>query len=488
MRLLLIGLQGCGVAASYVESKAIRIEKEAATLLEIGAPFIAYIENDFALVYQINQDEVKYTWRQKKITLPLKEFLLIWSGVLLVAEGDEKSIEPDYLLHRRKEWLDMGKNIILFIAILFVLTTTALKQSILVKPGILLSLSINTAGAYLSYLLLLKQLHIYSHSADNICSLFSPKGNCNTILDTEAAKFMGIFSWSEIGLGYFTANLLILVFLPALYPYAAIINLLALPYTVWSIWYQATVAKQWCVLCVLVQGILWLLFFNNYLFKLFIPLLNFYPDMALTTAIYIIPVLLLNRLTPLLVTKQKLTVVTQQSNCLKAQEVVFTALQSEQPYYPIDKNIGLLWGNLEAKNRITVITNPHCHPCANLHKQLEKLLQDTHDGYCIQYILASFNEELEESSRLLIAMYQHLNRSDFLIFLNQWYTEGKYKYKEFYRKYPFNTKDESLQKEYRKQKEWLKKLPIRKTPTILFNERILTDKYNVEDLALLSLK
>ena len=34
------------------------------------------------------------------------------------------------------------------------------------------------------------------------------------------------------------------------------INILALPYTIFSVYYQWRVAKQWCVLCLVVQGLL----------------------------------------------------------------------------------------------------------------------------------------------------------------------------------------------------------------------------------------
>ncbi len=43
--------------------------------------------------------------------------------------------------------------------------------------------------------------------------------------------------------------------------YLALCNLLCLPFTFWSIWYQKFRARVWCTLCVSVQCSLWLLFF-----------------------------------------------------------------------------------------------------------------------------------------------------------------------------------------------------------------------------------
>ena len=72
-------------------------------------------------------------------------------------------------------------------------------------------LLLNLFGVYISYLLVLKQLHIQSQYADKICSLFS-KSDCNNVLESDAAKLWGFFGWSEIGLGYFSANILLLTF------------------------------------------------------------------------------------------------------------------------------------------------------------------------------------------------------------------------------------------------------------------------------------
>jgi hypothetical protein len=85
-------------------------------------------------------------------------------------------------------------------------------------------------------------------------------------LESEAAKLWGIFGWSEIGLGYFAANVIILLFLPHLITYSVIINILTLPFTVWSVWYQKVKARQWCSLCLIVQILLWTIFIINLAF------------------------------------------------------------------------------------------------------------------------------------------------------------------------------------------------------------------------------
>ena len=79
-------------------------------------------------------------------------------------------------------------------------------------------LFINLAGAGVSFLLLLKQGKVQSEYTDKICSLFK-QGDCNSVLESDAAKLWGMFSWSEIGLGYFISSLTLVVFYPQWMPY-----------------------------------------------------------------------------------------------------------------------------------------------------------------------------------------------------------------------------------------------------------------------------
>ena len=62
-------------------------------------------------------------------------------------------------------------------------------------------------------------------------------------------------------MGFFISNILILITFPELFEYVIPVCISALPYTIWSIWYQIRVAKQWCTLCLIVQSILWCIFF-----------------------------------------------------------------------------------------------------------------------------------------------------------------------------------------------------------------------------------
>lgn len=96
----------------------------------------------------------------------------------------------------------------------------------------------------------------------------------------------------------------------------------------------------------------------------------------------------------------------------------FNALLQKNEKYPVDKSVSsVCWGNKEASDTITVITNPHCDPCAALHRNLERFLERGGDRFCIQYVFTSFNEELSVSAKFLIWAYIRNDEAAFCSFL-----------------------------------------------------------------------
>ena len=217
-----------------IENVATKIADKEKDIAEIETPFIAHFGGDFVVVYKVESDKVSFLWNGTDHVLPLSEFVEAWTGIVLLAGVSEKSIEPDYREHRKRERLNFLKKALLFSACSLILLLTYINQSLYKNLGISILMLINILGIYISYLLLLKQMHVQSQYADKICSLFKQQ-DCNNVLESKAAKLWGIFGWSEIGLGYFSTNLLILVLSPALVTYIALINIITLPYSFWSV-------------------------------------------------------------------------------------------------------------------------------------------------------------------------------------------------------------------------------------------------------------
>lgn len=170
---------------------------------------------------------------------------------------------------------------------------------------------------------------------------------------------------------------------------------------------------------------------------------------------------------------------------IKLNASVFKSLLNEQPQYDIDKNTGILLGNRDAKEWITIISNPHCAPCAKLHLQIEKLLKEYKEEICIQIILTSFSKELEPSAMLLTSMYLLNNESDYLRFLSDWYAKWRHKKEDCYKRYRLNPNDKDMLANFQAQNEWVRRNTISSTPTVLTNGYLLPEEYELKDMSYL---
>jgi thiol-disulfide isomerase/thioredoxin len=464
-----------------IENSGIRILDKAATIHELEVPFIAHIGSDFVVVHKITSEKVYYVWNRKDYNTSIDEFLKMWTGVILYAEPNGNSAEPDYKEHRRKEIFAFAQRIILLAAILLILTIAFFKNGLYKELEYYLLVVVNMVGIYAGYLLVLKQMHIHSEYADKICSLFS-QGDCNNVLESNAAKLGGVIGWSEIGLGYFIANSLITICFPELLPYMVLFNILALPYTFWSVWYQKFKAHQWCPLCLIVQSLLWVIFFINLGFGLVhIPAISI-VDILITGLLYLIPILSINMLVPELGQKRKMEQVTQELNSIKADENVFSTMLKKQSHYEVSKEVSsVLWGNKDSETLVTILTNPHCNPCAKMHKRIEQVLNET-NNLCVQYIFSSFSEELKDSNKFLTSIYLNKEEQEKKTIYSDWFEGGKNKREEFFKTCPVDTNTVSVTDEFTKHQSWIDKTGLRATPTILVNGYKLPDNYKIEDL------
>ena len=116
-------------------------------------------------------------------------------------------------------------------------------------------------GLCISVLFHVQKLNPKNVFINKLCNPMSNnRGNCSSILNSSAATVFGLLSWIDIGSIFFLSCLFVLiVFVPhdarALLAYLSVCASLFIPY---SIIYQAKIAKQFCFLCLLTQGVLFL--------------------------------------------------------------------------------------------------------------------------------------------------------------------------------------------------------------------------------------
>ena len=169
---------------------------------------------------------------------------------------------------------------------------------------------------------------------------------------------------------------------------------------------------------------------------------------------------------------------------MKTREEVFKALLEKQPYYPIDtRNSSILFGNPDALLRISILTNPHCGPCAHMHTRVEKLLQKMGDKMCVQYIFSAFSDNLLKSNRFLIATYQNESRAKTEEIYHRWYEKEKNCADTYMQSLGYDITSDSVAEELSRHVQWKETNKLSATPTILVNGYLLPEHYQIEDLA-----
>lgn len=232
-------------------------------LTKLSPPFLAQLNNGiFVIVDGIEpkKDQLTYDSVGKQQKMALNDFINSWNGFALLAFPSDESKEPEYGEHHLSDIISAMSKYVLALAAICVFAYFFISRGLYAHLSTILLTIFNCVGLYFSYLLVQKSLNIHSAASDRVCGVLE-HGGCDSIMELKVSKLFGVFSWSEIGFGYFGISLITLLLFPHMWPFLAICNLCCLPYTVWSIWYQKFKAKHWCTLCVGVQTTLWLLFF-----------------------------------------------------------------------------------------------------------------------------------------------------------------------------------------------------------------------------------
>lgn len=465
-----------------IDNLAIRIDDKESFMLEIDEPFIAYINNEFILILQVSEDCVSFWLEGKKIEVTKNEFCSIWSGIALLFEADEKSIEPNYAMHRKQNIHKIIVDMLFLFSIIFFSIISLINFGISYINTYILVL-LNYIGVFVSFSLLQKQLNIHDNYADRICSLFTKMKSCDSVLKSKVSSIAGLFSFSEIGLGYFISNIIFICLLPHLYSFCILMSLCSLPFTIWSFYYQKVVIKQWCPLCLTVLLILWLLFFNNYLIDITSVLNLNVVQFFYSISIYLVCILVINLIIAIFYHKLKEMQNIRELNRIKYNKNVFVSILYEQPYYNVDILISsIILGNEGARHTLTIVTNPQCNPCALLHDRLKIVLNYLERFYKIQFVFTSFENDKNNDCLKLISLYMKNDDVSFYKVLEDWYQKGRFDNYWFNQRYISEINIESVYKEYEEHSKWLKRMDIKSTPIVLLDGYKMPYEYVIDDL------
>lgn len=456
-------------------------------LFHFDLPFVAQIPDGNICVLARNKDkDILYIQKGKNQTMQIDAFCDKWTGLALIIEKNQHTKEPSYTQHCIKDIFSRIINFTLC-SILCIGLFYAFINVQIDNIQSFLSLFLSFIALFICYLLTEKQIGEENVITHKFCVSFVQRDGCNAVLSTDAAKIGYTISWSEIGLGFFVSNIILLMLSDLYYPYVIALNYLTLPFSVWSILYQRLVVKQWCPLCITTQFVLWTLCLLN------IPLIsrsmswNYSLELAsFVVLVYMFFIVIAHKVVFFISTMKKQQLQCRSYSEFRSNQDVFDALLKKEPFYDVViTQSSVLFGNPDAETKITMVINPFCTHCAKTYQDIFEYNILSSPNYSIQYIFESYKADLHVIDQLLVELYKRVGEEQMKEILAVWFLEGIYNPRKFTERYWAKEISSETVKECKRHWDWVEKNRIIKTPIILINGYKLPQVYNIQDLPFL---
>ncbi|HVM86882.1 MAG TPA: vitamin K epoxide reductase family protein [Puia sp.] len=471
-------------------------------LEQLDTPYIAFvympaIGKDFIVVTKMTGETVSYLYQNRATqTISKKEFLKRYRRIVLIAEPDQNSGEVGFKEKRAQELKIKQKAITKIggiLSLIFIAIAINLAQ-ISYWTSYLLIILIKLAGVAATISILAYEIDKNNLFVGNICRA-GKQINCTAVLGSKGSKIFGI-SWAEIGVFYFASTGLWLLvptiaFLQKIV-WIEIANALAVPYIVYSIYYQWRIVKQWCLLCLTVQ----LLLFFEFLWNLenFLNLAHLFPVSLSHNFSTNYPSIIFCILAPVVVWYNIKIILTKSKDAnlfaaayrrLQNNPDIFKSLLQQQAKAPDGwENLGINVGNINAKNTIIKICNPYCRPCAAMHSTLEEIIQ-SNKNIRLKIIFITENSLKDKGAivvKHLLAIETIKDPMKTQQALDDWYLAEQKDYEVFAAKYPFEEDLENQSGKIEAMANWCKEAEIPHTPTIFVNGYRLPENYEIKEL------
>lgn len=456
----------------------------------IENPFIAQVSlNDnkyFCLVYEITNEHI--IWYNplslKKEKIGKSYFFKIHAGPILLYCVDKKVNEEDYshkkIAYMAKEIIDnipFLSIVILFLLLLISFFTQKLTNitHILYIIGLLLGVSISYAMVR------------YENGYDNflskkLCHIGS-KVDCSAVLHSKASNIFGV-EWSKIGFAYF-AGIFVMTIVNCENEYvfnlAAYINMVALPYIVYSLYTQIFKVKKICLMCTtIIVVLLFLLALSITGDLIHFEVLEFINAFLVFVFCSIITLWGINTCIELSNKETKIKNDKAFIDKIKYNKDVFLSLLKQgDKVEDIPSNITINIGNPNGDTHILKVCSPYCTYCSKSHEELEKII-DSPDVY-FQILFAPrqpLDNPTNEPIKLFLALQEEHDEDFIHDVLKEWYGQKDKDYESFREKYTISeTLIEQQGHKLELLMDWCTKNKIEYTPTFFINGHHLPDDY-----------
>ena len=414
----------------------------------------------------------------------------VWSGITCMVQNKSeiKNNEHKELIKKK---IAREKNVVVFsvfAGIAYILITISNFN----LPTFIISF-LSIIGCIVCYSIFIQSIGRSNQISKKFCGT-SSSDSCGKVLTSNFATIFPSLTLSDIGFIYFTSLFIFLVWsstfglqqLNAL-KLLEILAFFSLLFTLYSIWYQARIVKQWCRLCLIVISILWIqagiIFFQAVLIgHLLINDLSFQVILRFAFCLVISFLWLLIKEG---ITKQNLLEATR-VKLLKWQRNpdIFLFLSKKQKV--IESEIfqdEIVLGNVNAPFRFIVACSPYCGPCAQQHKQITELLNIHSEKVCITIrFVVNLNDRSDLKyvtvEEILRKYHAYQSRKDQLKLLEDWYTTMNLDTWRMKWQAKSNIKIDKILNYF---SNWAKEENITHTPTTFLNGFRVPDQYEFKD-------
>jgi protein-disulfide isomerase len=169
---------------------------------------------------------------------------------------------------------------------------------------------------------------------------------------------------------------------------------------------------------------------------------------------------------------------------LKHDPVLFRKVISDQKHFEMPPpDLGIIFGNQDAKHTITKICNPYCKPCAKAHEELKEVLKN--NNVKLQIIFAATNDPGDRRGLPVKHFLAIAAKGDEQLTeeaLDHWYLGEEKEYEQFANKFRVNGELKQQDEKVERMDEWCRMTGIAYTPAIFVNGYLLPEPYHIPDL------
>ncbi len=451
-------------------------------LKDIPLPAIAHFENGmgYVTITKIEGDVIEWFHDQNGIIKEnIDSFSQKWRGVTLLIQANENSGEISYNQNKINEVVDILRfpSVILFFVLssFFFVYKVSIYNSAQDNKELYFLILTKFLGSIISFMLVWSYIDSNNSIIRRVCTL-NNRTNCNNILSSNASKVFSWLSWAEVGFFYFIGGFLILLIDSNKMGFLRLLNFLAIPYTIWSIYYQWKIAKSWCILCLAIQILLWLEFYiTNNISTQLIPNEKFNLFIFFIVPFFWVfmkqPLINIHRIDSLENNFQKIKF---DPNYIK------TILSNERILPPIFDGMKVLeLGNFNAQHILIMTTNPTCISCADSFNKIIDFIKNNSDFKCKIIFRVSNSEnsiEMRVVNTILNLPPEKMLNATFL-----WFKDIKQNFNHWNQKLNIgNSEINSTQINFHTR--WLELCSIISHPTIFINNVEYPKIYEINEL------